>query len=78
MPPPQPHQWYQPPDEPEPAQWDPYVGAEVPDEVPEGEDVPTDSVDSLADSFAVWRNENWQRPPLPRFGPSQGEPPAGE
>lgn len=55
-------------------------GEWVPDEVaPEAaEDAPTDSVESLAESFAAWREDahrdaNWQRPPLPRFGPEREE-----
>lgn len=47
----------------------------VPDEVEPGaaEDAPTDSVESLADSFAAWRDDgHWQPPQLPRFGPERG------
>ncbi len=34
---------------------------------------PTDPVESLADSFAPWREDGWTRPPLPRFGPATTE-----
>ena len=46
------------------------------DEVdPDQEDVPTDSIEGLADHFAPWQNDNWQPPQLPRFGPEiPGEP----
>lgn len=37
------------------------------------ENTPTDSVVSLSDSFAPWREASWTRPPLPRFGPSPTE-----
>ena len=47
----------------------------VADEVEPGaeEDAPTDSAESLAESFAAWRDDaTWQPPPLPRFGPGRG------
>ena len=45
----------------------------VEDDAHEDEDVPTESLQSLADSFAPWRDDAWERPQLPRFGP--GKPP---
>lgn len=50
------------------------------EEEPEGaEDAPTSSSENLAESFAAWREDaNWQRPPLPRFGPERGPGQSGE
>jgi hypothetical protein len=46
------------------------AGWEYSDEVPgDGENQPTDSVDGLAESFAPWRDEHQDPPPMPRYGP---------
>ena len=40
----------------------------------EDEGAATEAAESLADAFAPWRTDpNWQRPELPRFGPSPSE-----
>lgn len=42
-------------------------------------DTPSDPIESLADSFAPWReNANWQPPQLPRFGPPAPHTPREE
>jgi len=48
-----------------PDEWSEFVG---------DEDAPTSAIETLADSFAPWREAGWERPQLPRFGP----PPSSE